>query len=295
MTPEPGPGFADRCAALCPGFRAGGPAIRARKSELLAGELAGRPVLAKRLRAPNAVWAWYFAREVARYRAFAAQPPAVRIPALVAADADILVIERFETPPIATRRRPYAELPATTVHALIAACEAIHASAAQVPAELPPPAVIAELRRRVLEDPTAPVEWVRAGLARCCARRVFGAVTLDHALGALDRHAPVAPCHGDLLLRNAFALPEIALVDWECAGLHIADWDLALLWSQLAASGRAIVEAHVGEGPRGRAFLALAVFALGREVIFLHAFRIAADHAGLARVRDDLASLEARL
>jgi len=145
------------------------------------------------------------------------------------------------------------------------------------------------LRQRLLEDPTAP-SWIREGLVRCHDRALIDDATRDAALAAIDAHAPVAPSHGDLLLRNAMqtADGELVLIDWECAGLHVADWDLALLWTQLAASGRQAVEAAIGDGPRRRAFLALVVFALCREVVFLDAFRIPPEHRGRVVVQREL-------
>lgn len=80
----------------------------------------------------------------------------------------------------------------------------------------------------------------------------------------------VAPCHGDLLLRHAFADGDtVTLVDWECAGTHLALWDRALLWIQLGEGSRAALERTV-EQPR--ALHALAAFALVREVAFVRAF-----------------------
>jgi phosphotransferase family enzyme len=250
-------------------------------------------VLAKRLARPNAVWAWYLARELAVYRAFAESPPPVRVPKLVGATAEILLIERFTGGPIARRRRPHARLPEPTLHQLIDA----HARFATWPGTIaagdPPPEVRTQLRRRLLEDPTAPVDWVRDGIARAGHRGIFSDVVTEHALAALAAHAPIAPSHGDLLLRNAFLVDgDVALVDWECAGMHVADWDLALLWAQLAPAGRAVVEAAAGDRA---AFLALALFALAREVVFLEAFRAGPDHRGMIEVRADIAATAARL
>jgi hypothetical protein len=291
MTPEERAGFA---AALCPGFRATAP-VHARKSELLAGELDGAPVIAKRLVRPNAVWEWYLAREIAVYRAFVATPPPIRVPRLIAASEDLLVIERLPGSAIAKRRRPHAELAPKTVLALIAAHDRFATWTGQFSGVQPTGAVRGQLRQRLLEDPSAPIEWVRDGIARSCERGIFGAETQHRALAALAAHAPIAPSHGDLLLRNAFLDGEVVLVDWECAGPHVADWDLALLWSQLAVSGRELVEAAIGGGPRRRAFLALVVFALAREVVFLEAFRAGPEHRGMLRVREELVEAEARL
>ncbi len=270
MTPGPGADFADACAALCPGFRASGPPRVARKSELLWGEVAGTAVVAKRLRAASAVWSWYFAREVALYRAFAAKPLPVRAPRLVAADASVLVIEAMPGEPLATRRLPAAPLDVSTIDRLVALRIALATWDGDVPADPPPPAVRRQLRERYLEDPTAPLAWIRDGLARAATRKLVDGALADRALAALGTPR-LAFGHGDLLLRNAIAVGDaIALVDWECAGTHVFDWDLALLWTQLAPESRAHLEAHVAD--RLPAFLALCVFALAREVKYLGSF-----------------------
>jgi Ser/Thr protein kinase RdoA (MazF antagonist) len=273
--------------------------VRARKSELLAGELDGAPVIAKRLVRPNPVWAWYLAREIELYRAFDATPPPIRVPRLIAADDEVLVIERLEGAPLAKLRRPYAELAPEVVEELIAMHDALATWPGAFPALQPTTAVRSQLRTRLLEDPTSPIEWVRAGLARCGAKSILDSSTVRDALAALDAHSPIAPSHGDLLLRNVIGAEGggqgVGLVDWECAGLHVADWDLALLWTQLAPDARSSIEQAIGDGPRLRTFWALAVFALAREVTFLHAFRVPPYHKSMRRVVEELARARARL
>lgn len=330
-TPEARTGFAERCAEVCAGFRAVAAVRRARKSELLAGEVDGAPVIAKRMLKPNAVWDWYFAREVAIYRAFAAQPPPFRVPRVYAATDDVLVIERFPSA-VSRLRRPYAELPASTIEALLAYRAAIVAWTGRFPDDAPPPQVRSQLRQRLLEDPNDPT-WIRDGLERCCQRDLIHEGTRDAAIETLV-DARIAPAHGDLLLRNAMTFGhdadprtgnahggdprtgnphdprtdahprtgdpcaprwdgragEVVLVDWECAGRYLADWDLALLWTQLGEAGRRIVEPHAGP-----AFFALVLFALCRELVFLQAFRVPEDHDGVRRVRDELAEVARRL
>jgi len=296
MTPEARPSFAEQCAALCPRFRASGPAHRARKSELLAGELDGAPVIAKRLLRPNVVWEWYLAREIAIYRAFAASPPPIRVPRFVAASDDVLVIERLLGAPVAKLRRPRAELTTETVRSMIELHDRLAAWPGRFPDDPSPPRVRSQLRQRLLEDPTAPIEWVRAGIGRCGARGYFGEAT-QAALDALAGHCPIASSHGDLLLRNAIAMPdrEVGLVDWECAGPHVADWDLALLWTQLAPEARGPIDDVVGGGARLRAFLALVAFAFAREIAFLEVYRVAPQHRGMIEVREELTRALGRL
>jgi len=291
MTPEAGGDFATLASAACPGFVAVGPPRRARKSELLDGELAGAPVIAKRLRKPSAVWAWYQQRELAMYDAFAAEPPPVRVPRCYGATADVLVIERFVGAPLATKRRPRAILPAQTITSLVASHDRLAAWRGTVPALPPTPAVRSQLRERLLEDPTAPVEWVRGGIVRGAARGLVASQVAEH-VAELVANEPVAFSHGDLLLRNAIDTgDEIALVDWECAGLHLRDWDLALLWTQLAPEARGALAEHA----RRPAFAALVVFALVRELRFLRAFGVADGAREMQRTRTELADAIAML
>ena len=278
MTPEPDPGFAERCRALCPGFRAI-ETLPARKSEVLAGEIDGAPVVAKRLARPNDVWAWYFAREIAIYRAFAATPPPFRVPALHAASDDVLIVERVRGAPLATRRSPQAILDEPVLAAILALRDRIATYALPVTAR-PSPAVRSQLRARFLEDPTS-VDWIRDGITRAARRKILPVETATNIVMSLDE--ATAPSHGDLLLRNVIG-PDIVLVDWECAGPHLVDWDLALLWTQLAPAQRPIVEAAA----RGRGFLGLVAFALAREVSFLHAFGKGPRHATLSRITGEL-------
>lgn len=295
--PAPHDDFATACARACPGFRARGAPRRAFKSELLDGDVDGLAVVGKRVVRTTAVWTWYFAREVALYEAFAATPLPIRAPALVGARDGVLVVTRVPGAALATQRHPAVALATATVHAFVALRAALAAWPGRAPATLPTPAVRAQLRERLLEDPTAPLVWIRSGIARCARRGLIGADAARRMDDALADHAPVAFGHGDLLLRNSVAEPDgtLGLVDWECAGPHVYDWDLALLWSQLAPDARAVLEAAIGSEPRRRrAFLALAAFALAREVRFARSFAGARPGA-LAHRRAELDAVAARL
>jgi hypothetical protein len=295
MAPEPDTGFAAVLAEVCPGF-VPGQRVHARKSELLAGEVAGAPAIAKRLARPNAVWAWYLERELAIYRAFEAAPPPVRVPRLIAADDrhGVLVLERLPGPQVARPRNAQVRLAAREVAALVELRRALAAWPGAFPSAPPPPAVLAQLRLRLLEDPTAPLGWVTEGIVRCGERGLIAPAAAAAIAGAIAAHGRVATSHGDLLLRNAVHDGDrIGLVDWECGGLHPEDWDLALVWIQLAPSVRTPIEDEVRAGGelRWRAFRALAAFALAREVSILLAFRVASDHDGLVRLRGELAAM----
>jgi aminoglycoside phosphotransferase len=295
-TPGPESDFADRVTELCPDFRADGPVRPARKSELLWGHVGGRAVIAKRLRKPNAVWEWYLEHEIATYRMFAVHPPGVWQPRLVAAGPGLLVIEQLAGEPLATKRRPAAALPIRAIGALLAVHDQLAHYTPKSPAPPPPPRVRAQLRERLLEDPSEPT-WIRDGVRLSGRRGLLGeelAHEIDHALAA---YTPVAFAHGDLLLRNVIGDPDddehVGLVDWECAGVHPRDWDLALLWTQLAGPARGIVEDAVRDsGVRWRAFLGLVAFAFARELRFLDAFP---NNAGpRAEVERELAAIAAR-
>ena len=278
MTPVADTAFAARVRALCPGFE---PIeeLPARKSQLLAGTFDGAPVVAKRLARANDVWAWYFAREVAIYRAFAASPPPVRVPKLYVATDDVLVIERLPGEPLATLRSPQADLAEPTIRGLVETHLRL-ATYHDMPSEPPPPGVVAQLRQRFLEDPTAPLEWIRDGIARATRRGILPArsYVVDDA---------VATSHGDMLLRNVIG---DSLTDWECAGLHHAEWDLALLWTQLAPARRPLVEAG-----RSASFLSVVAFALAREVSILQGFGKQPPYAGLARLQRELEEVCSRI
>lgn len=285
--------FAAVLAEVCPGFR---PLRRvpARKSELVAGTLDGAPAIAKRLARPDEVWAWYLRREIAIYRAFAAAPPPFRAPRLLAADDDrgVLVIERLPGPPLATRRRPAVSPSAADAAALVELRRQIAAWPGPLPPDPPrSPAAARRIAARLLEDPAAPRAWFHGGVARLARAGILAADTARRIDDALAAHPAIATSHGDLLLRNALRDGDrIGLVDWECAGPHLEDWDLALLWIQLAPPARAPVEAAVraGDAPRWRAFLGLVAFALAREVAFLRAFRAPPGSAAALRLHAEL-------
>ena len=275
-TPEPGSDFAARVAALCPGFVADGSVRVARKSELIVGRIGERHVIAKRLKKPNAVWGWYLEHETTIYRAFAAHAPGVRAPGLIAASTDLLVVDLLPGEPLADRRRPNATLPIRTIAALIATHDQLASYAPKVALAAPSPRIRAQLRERLLEDPSDP-SWVRDGVRLCGRRETIDGELAKRIDQALAAYPATAFSHGDLLLRNTIVDPddeeELGLVDWECAGVHPRDWDLALLWSQLAGPARTIVEDAVRDsGIRWRAFLGMVIFAFARELRFLDAF-----------------------
>lgn len=248
--------------------------VRSLKCVVACGELAGARVCVKMLHHRDDVWAWYFARE----RAVLGQlPPERGAPRLRALVDDLLVVDELPGTPLARHRRVDRSLSPALVHACLALAEQIHALEL-APAAAPEPAITQVLRRRLLEDPSAGLEWFHAGFERCAA---LGHVSSEQAARmhvALDVYPRLRCCHGDFLPRNLLVNAQrVAACDWECAGLHAHDWDRALLWANLQASDRAPIEAAVAE-PRERAhaFRALTAFALARELEF-------AGRAGPAR------------
>lgn len=286
--------LAGLCRAVCPDFVPTGPLRRGRKSEHLAGEVAGLPVLAKRANPDSAVWSWYAAREVALYRAFATRPLPVRTPRLVGASEQVLVIERLAGGPLAQRRRPAAQLAPRVIEPLLATLAALETARVTVPPVPPPERIRRQLRERLLEDPASDGAWISEGLVEC-GRSLLDEHTVRRARAALV-DTPVVFAHGDVLLRNAIATEGgPVLVDWECAGKYLRDWDRALLWTQLSAGTRERVEASLGDDERRlRAFRALVVFALARELRFAGSF-VAGRDAITQHVRDELAGACARL
>jgi aminoglycoside phosphotransferase (APT) family kinase protein len=295
--PEPALDIRDRVAVLCPSFVAAGPPRSFRKSQIAIGTVDGAPVLAKRLAKTDAVWSWYFARELALYRAFAAAPPGVRVPRLVAAADDVVVLERIVGEPLAVKRRPGASLPIRTISALLATTDALARQPSPTTPK-PSPRVRAQLRERLLEAPDEP-SWVQDGI-RLAAKRGLVAEPLARVIDdAFVRYPATAFAHGDLLLRNAIADDDddVTLVDWECAGVYPRDWDRALLWTQLAPPARGLVEDAVRDsGGRWRAFLGLVIFALARELRFADAFAPTdKSRADRAAIEAELATVAARL
>ena len=255
----------------------------ARKSQLIAGRIGELAVLAKQLKKPNAVWAWYLestrSRSIARSRS---AHPSVRAPRLIAASSDLTrrssssPASRWPSAGDRTRRCRFARSP----H-LIAAHDQLARYAPKLAIAAPPARGCAlQLRERLLEDPSDPT-WIRDGVRLCGRRASPGSIDVELAKKQIDQALAAYPAtafgHGDLLLRNAIAdlddEEDLGLVDWECAGVHPRDWDLALLWSQLAGPARTIVEDAVRDsGVRWRAFLGMVIFALARELRFLEAF-----------------------
>lgn len=256
--------------ARCPAFRVGEELARSVKCLLVAGHLDGRPVVLKHLARDLPPWRWYFERERALLTALRSAPAPVRTPALLDAGDDWLLVERIDGTTMA-RGRVAHDLDAAQVRAALDASLRWGESTVPLPRDLPDAASLAEIRSRLLEDPSAPLDWCTEGLARGVDLGLVSGDIASRAIDALRAHPLTRRSHGDLLPRNVIATPDGAtLVDLECAGPHPEAWDHALLWANVAPALRPAVEAHFGvaDDARGRAFLACVAFALVRELKF---------------------------
>jgi hypothetical protein len=242
-----------------------------------------RNAVKKRLERTEAPWTFYMRREIAIYRAFAKLELPVRVPRMLDADAEqgFIILERIEGKPLAPRRHVVPK-DRPTWEALIAIARAIRSIACTIDIE-PTSDDRKAMRARLLEDPTAPTEWIASGLVACAAR---GLIAPDVA-GELVKNVKGAVFqHGDLLLRNVIrcSLAEgsgLAIVDWECAGTHAEGWDAALL--SVFAPPWARTELARGLDPAS--FHACFVFALLREIVF----RRGRSDPIMGRLEDELA------
>ncbi len=248
------------------------------------GHHEGRPAVAKLLGPREGPWRWYFARELALYRAFASEPPRVRAPALFAASEaeGALVLERLRGAPLCETRAARGPLPSGALDALLDSLDRWRAVDLSAPRYTscsiePSPAERAALRARLLEDPSAPLRWITEGLAWAARRELLPSSVTTLALDALEAHPATRPCHGDLLLRNVLWLEDptersrLAWIDWECAGLHAEGWDLGLLWVNVPEEDQNTVAARarmLGDSLAFRAWAACALFACARERLY---------------------------
>ncbi len=288
------PDLAAEVRAVCPAFESSGPSRTTRKSRLLVGTVGADRVFVKKLVRGEGIWRWYFEREVAIYRAFAATPPPVRTPRLVAVDLakGILILEHLEGAPLATGRRARHTIPGPTVAALLAARERIAAwerGLELTPKSLPPPHVLRAIRSRLLEDPSAPRSWIIEGLARSGRAGLVSERAATRAAEILAGDRCVFS-HGDLLLRNAICdgMDRVALVDWECAGPHLAAWDRALLRIGLSPADRPDIRGD-------ERCLAASLFALARELKFRRAFASRDGDPATANLVAEIATVERAL
>jgi hypothetical protein len=227
------------------------------------------PVFAKRLIETGTLWQRLFVREIENYKLFELTPPPVRIPRLVAADATqkLLIIEAVDGLQLATDRYPASEPARNHLLSVIATADVLGRWRK-------PPGSAREQERGDATLPGEPdlTEWYMGRIRRAAGERDFLPPRDADALIAVARQGGVIAefAHGDLLLTNVLACPEIVLIDWEFGGDFIAGWDLAVLWTicQDHSSARSLIEEHVAAWSveRRRCFLLNQAVAVEREI-----------------------------
>ena len=254
---------------LCGDFVAVGPGFRTGKCELLRGVTQAGPVFAKRLIETGTLWQRLFAREIENYELFELTPPPVRVPRLVAADPTqkLLIIEAVDGLPLATDRYPASEPARNHLLSVIATADVLGRWRKA-------PGSTREQERGDVTLPGEPdvTEWYVDRIRRAAGEGDFLPPREADALLAVARQGGVIGefAHGDLLLTNVLAGPEIVLIDWEYGGEFIAGWDLAVLWTicQDHSSARSLIEEHVAAWPveRRQGFLLNQAVAVEREI-----------------------------
>lgn len=277
-----------------PDLRPAGLLARSLKCHVIAASLGDRPVVIKWLARPDPMWSWYFERERRLLAALAAAGERDLGPELLASGLRWMVLARLGGAALATGRfARYADVRAVT--ATLAARRRLARATIPWPPLTPDDATRAEMRARLLEDPSDGLGWCLAGLRRGAGLGLVDGADAALAIAALERWPALAGSHGDLLPRNVIVDEGVArLVDLECAGEHPEAWDHALLWANVPGAGRRAIEADfdVDAGPRGCAFWACVVFALVRELKFARGGRLAGELR--ETLRDAAASLRAR-
>ena len=240
-------------------------------------EFRGRPAIRKRLEKTVPPWRFYMRREIVLYEAFAKTKLPVRVPKMLAADAEsgFIVLERIEGNPLAPSRHKVPSDRATW-NEVVDVARAIRTMHVKVDVK-PDADDVRAMRSRLLEDPTSP--WIADGLVECARRKLID-VRVAKQL-AKDLKRPVFQ-HGDLLLRNVLRDARgLVVVDWECAGPHAEGWDAALL----SVFAPPLARAALAEGIDAKSLHACFVFALLREIVF----RRGKEDAISERLEEDLA------
>jgi hypothetical protein len=254
---------------------------RSIKCVVVPASLGERPVVVKALAGTSPLWRFHLVRERAIYELFArcGLPPIepVRVPRLVAAvEGELLVLDRMPGEPVARVRHPSRtpDVGDFVWEALLIARSRLQAwSPALAPGDVQaaPLSLRSDMRRRLLEDPSADGAWIANGIERLRSLGTLEEVDAGRMLEALAESPATSFGHGDLLLRNILvdSAGSISLVDWECAGTHPEAWDAALLWVFAPTwVRRRLEEEHARPVSRHRAFLSCVAFALTREAFY---------------------------
>ncbi|WP_157905338.1 phosphotransferase, partial [Parafrankia colletiae] len=193
-----------RRVRLCyPDFRLREMVADTGKAVLLAGTYGGQPAVLKVLTDQARPWRERFARESAAYEAFAAEPPPVRVPVLLAPPAPgLLLVERIPGLPVARHRYPDAPLSEAAAAALLYVSDTLSDWAA--------PAVFVP----AIDYPQRIRRYGPGGHGVLGADAVMGLLTLYRRIAGRVRWRFA---HGDLLPTNVLlddgAVP--AVLDWE--------------------------------------------------------------------------------
>ncbi|WP_405466917.1 phosphotransferase [Streptomyces jietaisiensis] len=215
--------------------------------------------MAKLLTTSEPLWADKFSTEIDAYQTFAATPPPVSVPALVAADDrdHVLLIEhiRGRSPVPGRDRFPPRALSPAHVTAILTALTHLGRWRPPAGAFTRTPDYLARLGRDHHHGLTTPQE-----------HRIL--TDLFHQAGTV-----LVPGHGDPLVTNFVVRPDgqVVVIDWEHAGHYLPGHDLAVVWITLAATPKArfqIEELVAAEPPRVRA-----AFAMNRAMLLVRELR----------------------
>lgn len=202
---------------------------------------------------------------------------------MLAADeaAGWVVLEQIEGRVLAPGRRSDT----TEVAAIVELQRALRDYPARA---LPASPVRRALQTRFLEDPSDPIGWITHGLERAASRKLLPAAVAQTAIDVIVSYGDVRFAHGDLLPRNIVMTPEgPVLIDWECAGPMLSTWDPALLYISIPATRAQL--------PRSAVLYATVLFALARELAFLHAFPQRGSSPRYEQLRREIAEASAKL
>ncbi len=194
---------------------------RSGKTLLSAGDLAGRPVVVKLLLDGGEFWQARWRHEIDIYRAFAQEPPPVRVPALIHTDGmRLLVLERLDAQPLDTERYPGRLLTAAEIGPCLGAIRRLSAWRPASGQFAP-----------VWDYPDRVSRYHAAGYLTDADRDA-----LQRLLAMCDQVGEIG--HGDPLPSNLLLTGDggCALVDWEFAGTFLPGFDLAMLHTLLGTS-----------------------------------------------------------
>ncbi|MEU1358776.1 phosphotransferase [Micromonospora zamorensis] len=240
---------------------------RTAKTLLARGSFRGEPVAVKYLIDPDPFWAARWRHELDVYEVFGDTTPPVRVPRLLHADRDrLLVLEWVDATPLAVERYPQRELDTREVDAVLDCITALN--------EWNYPAAR-----------FSPTFDYSERVARYQAKGYLTEGQRDALDSLLARgDAPAQLNHGDPLASNILlkagrsdsddeAETTAVLVDWEFTGLFLPGFDLAMLHTQVGASTPVIrerIEAIVNDMGIEAAFALNLAMVLTRELRLHH-------------------------